>query len=221
MASFRELPPFANILIAVVLAAAVVAGGWFIPGSPLNTKQGELETTNKEIAELRPQVQALEVIERQHAELKAQVAGLEKQLEVLKTIVPEEKDVDEFIRMLHASAASSNVEIRRITSKPVVAKEFYNELPFEIEFDGPYYSVMGFFAKLGQLSRIINVSDLAFMNLDRAKERGGLKYPIRPGTSVVATCVATTFFTKMDQPVVAPGKAGQVPGRPGTPPAKR
>ena len=221
MASFRELPPFANILIAVVLAAAVVAGGWFIPGSPLNTKHGELQAANSQIATLKPQVQALEVIERQHAELKAQVAGLEKQLEVLKTIVPEEKDVDEFIRMVHASAASSNVEIRRITSKPVVAKEFYNELPFEIEFDGPYYSVMAFFAKLGQLSRIINVSDLAFMNLDRAKEKGGVKYPVRPGTSVIATCVATTFFTKTDQPAAAPGKTGQAPGKAATPPAKK
>jgi len=219
MAGLRDLPPFANILLAIVLAAAVVAGGWFVPGSPVNTQRLDLDAANAEIATLLPQVQALEVIERQHTELKAEVAALEKQLEVLKTIVPEEKDVDEFIRMVHAAAASSNVEIRRITSKPVVAKEFYNELPFEIAFDGPYYSVMSFFAKLGRLSRIINVSDLSFMNLERAKKKGGIKYDVRPGTTVIATCTVTTFFTRNDV-AAAPAKAATPGARPPAP-AKR
>lgn len=220
MASFRELPPLMNILLAILLAVVVVAAGMYVPGSPLTTQREQIAAANKEIADLEPQVRQLEDYERRHADLKAQVAGLEKQLEVLRTIVPEEKDVDDFIRMMHASAASSNVEIRRITSKPVVAKEFYNELPFEIEFDGPYYSVMTFFAKLGRLSRIINVSDLMFLNMERAKDKGGPKFPVRPGTSVIATCTATTFFTKTD-PGAAGAQPGKTPGKAPAPPAKK
>ena len=216
MASFRELPPLMNVLLAVLLAVVVVAAGMYVPGSPLATQKDEIAAADRQIAILEPQVQQLQDYERRHPELKAQVAGLEKQLEVLRTIVPEEKDVDDFIRMMHASAASSNVEIRRITSKPVVAKEFYNELPFEIEFDGPYYSVMSFFAKLGQLSRIINVGDLKFTGVDASKTQ---KYPMRPGTTVGATCTATTFFTKTDAVAPAPGKQPGK-GRP-VPPAKR
>lgn len=218
MASFRELPPLMNVLLAVLLAVLVVGAGLYVPGSPLQSQRTEIAAADKQINDLTSQVRLLEDYERRHADLKAQVAGLEKQLEVLRTIVPEERDADEFIRMMHASAASSNVEIRRITSKPVVAKEFYNELPFEIEFDGPYYSVMSFFAKLGRLSRIINVSDLHFTGLDAGKQS---KYPVRPGTTVVATTTATTFFTKTEDPAVPAGKQpGQTPGRP-APPAKR
>lgn len=220
MASFRELPPLMNILLGILLAVVVVAAGLYVPGSPLTTQRDQIAAANAEIASLEPQVRQLEDYERRHADLKAQVAGLEKQLEVLRTIVPEEKDVDDFIRMMHASAASSNVEIRRITSKPVVAKEFYNELPFEIEFDGPYYSVMTFFAKLGRLSRIINVSDLMFVSTDKAKDKGGLKFPVRPGTSVIATCTATTFFTKTEPGAVGV-QPGKTPGKAPAPPAKR
>ncbi|MGH9790097.1 MAG: type 4a pilus biogenesis protein PilO [Candidatus Acidiferrales bacterium] len=218
MASFRELPPLMNILLAVLLAVLVVGAGLYVPGSPLQSQRTEIAAADKQIDELTSQVRLLEDYERRHADLKAQVAGLEKQLEVLRTIVPEEKDVDEFIRMMHASAASSNVEIRRITSKPVVAREFHNELPFEIEFDGPYYSVMSFFAKLGRLSRIINVGDLHFSGADAGKQT---KYPMRPGTTVVATTTATTFFTKTEAPAEPAGKQpGKTPGRP-APPAKR
>jgi len=216
MASFRELPPLMNILLALLLAAVVLGAGLYVPGSPLKTQQDQIADADREINTLRPEVNQLRDYERRRPELEAQVTGLQKQLEVLRTIVPEEKDVDDFIRMVHASAASSNVEIRRITSKPVVAKEFYNELPFELEFDGPYYSVMAFFTKLGQLSRIINVGDLKFNGIEAGRTQP--KYPIRPGTTVIATCTATTFFTKVE-----PGAPGKQPGKAGRPgaPAKR
>jgi len=51
------------------------------------------------------------------------------------------------------------VEIRRYTSRPYVAKEFYTESAFELELDGPYYSMLGFFDRLGKVERIINVSN--------------------------------------------------------------
>jgi len=88
-------------------------------------------------------------------------------------------------------------------------------MPFEVEVDGPYYAVMDFFAKLGRISRIINVGDLAFTGLAEAR---GKKYPVRPGTTVTGTFMATTFFTKGTdaQPARQPG------GAPGAaPPAKR
>lgn len=218
MASFRELPPLMNILLALLLAAVVLGAGLYIPGSPLQAQQEQIAAVDREIKTLEPEVNQLRDYERRRPELEAQVTGLQKQLEVLRTIVPEEKDVDDFIRMVHASAASSNVEIRRITSKPVVAKEFYNELPFELEFDGPYYAVMAFFTKLGQLSRIINVGDLKFSGLEEGRTQS--KYPVRPGTTVIATCTATTFFTKVEAEAGAPGNQPGKVGRPGAP-AKR
>jgi len=39
----------------------------------------------------------------------------------------------------------AGIEIRRYTAKPVSTREFYTEVPFEVELDGPYYSVLNFF----------------------------------------------------------------------------
>ena len=127
--------------------------------------------------------------------------ALSKQLETLKTIVPEEKETDEFIRLLQGAASASSVQIRRLTSQAIVPKEYHYEMPFEVQADGPYFNLLDFFGRLGRLSRIINVGDLSFDDPDKAK---GTKYPVRPGTTVSGIFTATTFFTK-------PADAGAAP----------
>ena len=132
---------------------------------------------------------------------KLEMAALEKQLDTLKTIVPEEKEVDEFMRLLQGAAAASGVQIRSLTAQAVVPKDYHYELPFAIQVDGPYFSIEDFFARLSRLSRIINVGDLKFNGLADAKKA---KFPVRPGTTVTGTCLVTTFFSK-------PGDSGPAP----------
>jgi Tfp pilus assembly protein PilO len=121
----------------------------------------------------------------------------------LKTIVPEEKEVDEFMRLLQEAASASGVQIRSLTAQPVVPRDYHYELPFLISVDGPYFSIEDFFSRLSRLSRIINVGDLTFSGLaDTSKS----KYPVRPGTTVTGTCTVTTFFSKPTDEIIAAGK---------------
>jgi Tfp pilus assembly protein PilO len=129
-------------------------------------------------------------------------------LETLKTIVPEEKETDEFIRLLQGAASASNVQIRRLTAQAIVPKEYHYEMPFEVQADGPYFNVLDFFGRLGRLSRIINVGDLAFDDPEKAK---GTKYPTRPGTTVSGIFTATTFFTKPADTTVPAAATGTKP----------
>jgi Tfp pilus assembly protein PilO len=150
----------------------------------------------------------LQVYKQRYGELKQQMDALSKQLDTLKTIVPEEKETDEFIRLLQGAASASNVQIRRLTSQAIVPKEYHYEMPFEVQADGPYFNLLDFFGRLGRLSRIINVGDLAFEDPEKPK---GTKYPIRPGTTVSGIFTATTFFTKPADTGAAPA-GGAKPG---------
>jgi Tfp pilus assembly protein PilO len=85
------------------------------------------------------------------------------------------------------------VSIRRFTAKPVVAREYHYDMPFELQADGPYFNLLDFFSRLSRLSRIINVGDIDFEDAQGQKKAN---YPIRPGTSVTGVFTATTFFTK-------------------------
>jgi type IV pilus assembly protein PilO len=98
--------------------------------------------------------------------------------------------------MLDAEAMKAGIEIRRYTAKPMSTKEFYTEVPFEIELDGPYYSVLNFFDRVGKLERIVNMSGLLIANTKRGSDAKAKHiYQYAPNESIVATCEATTFFS--------------------------
>jgi Tfp pilus assembly protein PilO len=130
---------------------------------------------------------------------------LQKQLDTLQTIVPEEKQVDQFILMIQSAALSSGVSIRKLTAKPVTTQPYYFEMPFDIEADGPYFSVLDFFARLGRLSRIINIGDLKLSGLSGTTQT--VKFHTAPGASVTGTFTITTFFTKAADASAAPAAA--------------
>jgi type IV pilus assembly protein PilO len=144
-------------------------------------------------------------------EINRQLASLEQQMEIERRIVPDDKDVDGFIKMLDAEAAKAGIELRRFTSEPTASREFYTEVPFEIELDGSYYSMMKFFDNVSKLERIVNVSSLLVANTKRGSEaKAKHSYQYAPGESVVATCVATTFFSHDTQAPVSPAVKGRI-----------
>src|SRR5271163_690829 len=211
----RDMSVIMQGLLAVAITVVLVVVGVYVPLSPVAQERDEVDKAVRQRSELNQEVTQLQVYQQRYGELKQQMDALSKQLETLKTIVPEEKEVDEFIRLIQGAASASNIQLRRLTAKAIVPKEFHYEMPFEVQADGPYFNILDFFGRLSRLSRIINVGDLDFEDPASSK---GTKYPIRPGTSVTGIFTATTFFTK-------PADTGSVPAgtkapAPGTPAGK-
>lgn len=212
--SFKESPWYIQALVFVALAILLLAAGEYVPGLPVAKARTTLQELHTQDTELNQQVSALQVYERRYAEFQQEMTALNKQLDTLQTIVPEDKQTDEFILLLQGAASASGVQIRRLTAAPVVSKDFHFEMPFGIQVDGPYYSIVDFFSRLSRLSRIINVGDLTFAGLGDNKSAGG--YPLRPNTTISGTCTVTTYFTTPSvAPVAAPAKPGAKPAAAG------
>lgn len=202
----RDMSVIMQALVALAITVVLVAAGVYLPFSPVALERDEVDKAVHERAQLNQEVTQLQVYRQRYAELKSQMDALNKQLETLKTIVPEEKEADEFIRLVQGAASASGVALRRLTAQAVVSKEYHYEMPFELEADGPYFNVLDFFGRLSRLSRIINVGDLNFVDPSKSS-----KYPLRPGTTVTGVFMATTFFTK---PADAGPSAARPAGRP-------
>lgn len=203
----RDMSVIMQALVAAALAVVIVLVGVYLPFSPVAQERSSVDKAVQQRKALNDEVTQLQVYKQRYGELKSQMDALAKQLDTLKTIVPEEKEVDEFIRLVQGAAASSNVTIRRFTAQAVVPKEYHYDMPFELQADGPYFNLLDFFGRMSRLSRIINVGDLKFDDPDKAS---GTKYPLRPGTTVSAIFTATTFFTKPADATTAPASGAKV-----------
>jgi type IV pilus assembly protein PilO len=193
MANFGEMTDEKQWLVAVGGVVLLSVGLYFAlfrnmrDGNTASQKALETKVAeNAQLEQYRPKL----------ADMERQVANLKQQLEIERKIVPDNKEVEQFIKMVDAEAVKAGIEIRRYTARPVTSKDFYSEMPFEMEIDGPYYSVLNFFDRLGKTERIVNISDLLMANMKRSSEvKAKGQYQYASGESVVATCVATTFFS--------------------------
>ena len=211
---FRDMSVIMQGLVALAIAVILVLAGLYVPGSPVAQERADYDKAVQARQKLNQEVTQLQVYKQRYGELKQQMDALNKQLDTLKTIVPEEKEVDEFIRLVQGAASASNVQLRRLTSQAIVAREIHYEMPFEVQADGPYFNILDFFGRLSRLSRIINVGDIQFD--DATGTQHGAKFPIRPGTTVTGIFTVTTFFTKPAD--TAPGAGG---AKGSTPPVKK
>ena len=193
MANFSEMSGIKQwgvVLGAAVLVTVALYMTVFKSQRDENTRaQQNLEAKLRENREL-------ELYRPKLAEIERQLTNLKQQLEIERKIVPDEKEVDNFMRMLDGEAQRAGVELRRYTARPIAQKDFYSEVPFELELDGPYYSMLNFFDRVGKLERIVNVSGLLVASTRKPGDAKAKKtYQYAPNESVVATCVATTFFS--------------------------
>jgi len=194
MARLTDISPKILMLSAVVVALGLSAAAYFFIYQDVQTANvasaATLKTKQAENDQLRPYQSKLD-------EMNRQIASLKDQLEQMKKIVPDEKLADQFIHLMQDTATSAGVYIRRYSAKPLNTKEFYSEAPYEMEIDGPYYSMLNYFDKVRQLERIINVAGLKVANTGRGGDVGARhKYNYAPNESVVATCTTTTFFSR-------------------------
>src|ERR1700751_2068128 len=140
---FRDMSVIMQGLLALAIAVILVLAGLYVPFSPVAQERADYDKAVQTRTKLNQEVTQLQVYKQRYGELKQQMDALSKQLDTLKTIVPEEKEVDEFIRQVQGAATASNVDLRRLKAMTVTAKDNnYFERPFEVQADGPYFNIL-------------------------------------------------------------------------------
>lgn len=189
-----------KVVIALVLAAAIGGGVWYGVVSPMEDQNKASEASLKSKQDENDKLRAFE---NRLPELERQIAQLKSQMELQKRIVPDDKDTDKFIVMLQEQASNAGINLRKLEAKGPSNKDFYTEVPFAMEADGPYYGMTTFFDKLAVQERIVNVENLTL----KTTAKGGFKYPLNPGDSVAATFTAKTFYSREAPSAPAPAAA--------------
>src|SRR5438876_4378183 len=157
----NELGTRAKAGIMLVIAIAIFSAGYYGPWPGVTTLIEKNKADAKILKKKKDENQLLQQYVSKLGDLDRQIASLKQQMEFQKKIVPDEKEADKFIILLQDTASSAGIAFRKLEAKAPSTKEYYTEVPYVIELDGPYYGVLSFFDKLATQTRIVNVEGLS------------------------------------------------------------
>jgi type IV pilus assembly protein PilO len=213
---YTKLPIAGQLGVALALAAVVGGGFYYFVYSDMAESA---QKKSSELAALQSDIRSLEVTANKLQEFQREVALREAKLETLKRILPADKETPELMKKVQYLAAQSNLIIRKFTPgatvrkefpiegqppprpgapKPPPSNEYYQEWPINVDVEGTYHNLGLFFDRVGRLSRLVNVGNLAV----KAQSAP------RPSNTIAVSCVATTFVYVEAPPAPAGASAG-------------
>jgi type IV pilus assembly protein PilO len=187
---FKDIPPVGQILLLSVVAIAIVGGLFYLYVLPLRTevaaKQKQLDTLNEE--NQKNEAYRLRLVEYQ-----ARAKSLTQQLSNLHTIVPDEPEMDSYMKLVFADSQATGIHVRTFIPQPEVQQKYYVEMPVKVHMDGTYWTLVNFFERLAREQRIVSVTS---MTLGSPTGGGMGSYKVASNETVGTDCVVTTYYNK-------------------------
>ena len=190
----NKLPWYGQVGAFVAVAAIMYGAFHFYHVVPT---QERIAVREVELDGLRRDISGALAITSRLPEFEAEVAELEARLDILRTVLPERRDVANLLRQIQDLAIRSNLTIHGFTPQAVAARELpapHEEWPIRLQFEGTYHNVGLFFDRISKLPRIINVSGVSIRALE----------PPKLNSTIAGECIATTFVLDETPPVATP-----------------
>ena len=187
-----KLKWYYQVAIVGGICGLLLAGVWYQFLSPI---QDEIQTKTSQVDELQKTIVKTIQQQKELEKIKKEAIDLQAKLEMLKMILPLEKETDQIFRSVQMLAGTSGLTVSRVGPRPQIDHEVYTEYPIDLDVTGTYHNIGLFLDRIRQLPRIVNISGLRLQG--RASE-GDAAFV----ASVGASYTATTFVYK-EEPIAA------------------
>ncbi|HLH30242.1 MAG TPA: type 4a pilus biogenesis protein PilO [Terriglobia bacterium] len=187
MKDFLKLKWYYQVLITAAVCGGLLGLVWYQFLSPI---QDDIAQKNKAIEDLQKTIATTLQQQKQLAKIKKDAIDLQGQLDMLKMILPQEKETDQIFRNVQQMAMLSGLSVSRVAPRPQpIDHEIYLEYPVDLDISGKYHNVGVFLDRIRQLPRIVSISGL------RLAGRGAQGDAAAVAT-VGASFTATTYVYK-------------------------
>ena len=157
----------------------------------------------EKIEDLNVQIQEQQRIARDLPKFREEIAELDKKLNVVLRELPDKREIEGLLKSVSVLAVDTGLEVIKFAPKGEVTRDFFAEIPVEIELRGTFHELATFFDEVGHLARIINIRDVAITIESETPQEVAIR----------ATCTATTFRYLEEAERVAPQPATTTGGR--------
>jgi len=145
--------------IALLPVVALLVGGlytWLL----YMPKADDLERLRGEQLQLQRRLNEVRSVAANVDKFQAEIGELERKLQIALRQLPDSKQLPVLLTDVNTLGKTSGLEMKAFRPGPEVKRDFYAEVPIEIEFVGRFHDVARFFDEISKLPRIVNINQL-------------------------------------------------------------
>lgn len=155
-----------KVIAWVLTFVVLVAVGYFYNISDMRNQLAQVE--NKEL-ELKKEFEDKAFKAANLEALRKQMVEMEQSFGALVSQLPTDTEVPGLLEDITNKGVESGLEIKSIKLQPEVSKEFYIELPINIEVTGTYHDFGTFVSGIAALPRIVTLHDFKISSDPKAQ----------------------------------------------------
>lgn len=152
-----KLPKSYRMGVLAVLAIGVIGLYTYLFYMParekLNAAQSQELSLQRQLSEVRAVITNMAAFEKELADMERQLAKALRRL-------PDSKELPVLLTDISSIAKDAGLELKTFNPGDDVTRDFYAEVPIEVEFSGRFHDIARFFDRISKLPRIVNVQTL-------------------------------------------------------------
>ncbi|ABA89375.1 type IV pilus biogenesis protein PilO [Syntrophotalea carbinolica DSM 2380] len=193
-----SLPNYQKLLLLLLVCSVIFGLFWLVVYQPMGK---ELDRLQRQKGGLERKLAEDRRIADNLPKFRAEYEKLEKQLEVALRELPNKKEISSLLVGISSLAKNTGLEVVEFKPSAPVPQGFYAQVPVSLRLKGSFHEIAMFSYHVGNMTRIVNLSNLRMGN---AK--------VEDGRNLLSVECKATTFQFIDTPVDK-AKTGKRKGR--------
>ncbi|WP_336368376.1 type 4a pilus biogenesis protein PilO [Marinobacter sp. C2H3] len=147
--------PIKAVVVLLIFGLILGGGYWFL----VKDQYTQLERVTKQEQDKRKEYERKAYQVANLAVFKAQMTEMEETFGALVRQLPSETEVPGLLEDITNTALGSGLSLKQIKLQPEQKRDFYAELPINIEVTGTYHELASFVSSVASLPRIVTLHD--------------------------------------------------------------
>ncbi len=160
MATLEERIKYSPRSTFVVGGIVLAVLTWSAVDSPTKRFDPEIARIQQELADAEKKLAETEERFSNKGKFQEEMERVSQTFRLALDYLPKELDTQDLLKKISLEARSAGVELGKFTPKETVAKDFYEELPMDIQVKGSYTQLVTFLLNVSKVHRIINIRNV-------------------------------------------------------------
>lgn len=155
----KYIPLENTIKLAIFVVLIILPIGLFYFFSYTKNIQ-QIESLNKKQATLQAEITKARKAASELDKIKASIKETEEKFRATATVLPKEKEIPGLLTNISDLGKRAALDFNSFRPGGEIPKDFYAEIPVDIQIKGPYHNLGYFLDRISKLERIVTVNNI-------------------------------------------------------------